>query len=287
MSYILDQFNQQNIAMSALSNTSVYMSSNFTGIPKRKKENKDSSLIDDSLSLFYNECLQVGTPMAAGNVFYLHVKIKRLLTAQKFYLYLSNYEVVDGEEAKTQYIKTIEVPGGDPSQWADYEVIFAPLINFDCILFQLQRTIADYRDETRYPRIVYEELSQINNIITSQIGYGKELLKIGVQSHPGLIMCINEEEIRVGRSGIYEVRNGVISVNFFSVLQAAVEDPTGSNPLLVDGKAVDLEGYLAAVAAEENVTAASATNSKCIFTNSKLRGMDAFILDYMYKEEDE
>jgi hypothetical protein len=30
------------------------------------------------------------------------------------------------------------------------------------------------------------------------------LQKIGVQSEPGLLMCINGEEIHVGQSGIYE-----------------------------------------------------------------------------------
>ena len=34
------------------------------------------------------------------------------------------------------------------------------------------------------------------------------LLQIGVQGDPGLLMCINGEEIRIGRSGLYEILNG-------------------------------------------------------------------------------
>lgn len=288
MSYVLDQYNQKNVEVSDLSNTSIYMSSGFTGTPRRKKEDEDSGISSEALSLFYNECIQTDSAMSAGSTFYLHVKIKRLVSAQRFYLYLTNYSIEESEEAKTQYVKTIDIQAGDPNSWADCEVVFSPLIDFDCILFQLQRTIDDYRTATRYPRIVYEELSEVNNIITSQIGYGTELIKIGVQSHPGLIMCINGEEIKIGRSGIYEIRNGIISVNSFSVLQAAEEDPDGSNPLRTkDGKIASLEEYLAEVAAESDITSASATNSRCIFSNSKLRGMDAFVLDYMYKEGEE
>jgi hypothetical protein len=290
MNYVLDQYNQKNVEVSDLSNTSIYMSSDFTGIPRRKQENSDSgtTISSDALSLFYSECIQMDSALSAGNTFYLHVKIKRLVSAQRFYIYLCNYTIDDNEEEKTQYVKTIDVQAGDPNTWADCEVVFSPLIDFDCILFQLQRTIDDYRTATRYPRIIYEELSEVNNIITTQIGYGTELVKIGVQSHPGLIMCINGEEIRVGRSGIYEIRNGIISVNSFSVLQAAEEDPDGSNPLRTkDGEVATLDEYLAEVAAESDAEGASATNSRCIFSNSKLRGMDAFVLDYMYKEGEE
>lgn len=284
MSYVLDQFNQQRIELSDLSNTSVYMSSNLKGTAKRKKESTDNGVIGSGLPTFYNECVQLETPFSPGSVYYFHVKIKRLTATQRFYLYLTNYDDVDGEEAKTQYVKTIDVQGGDPNEWTDFEVIFSPLIAFDCILFQLQRVIDDYRDATRYPRIIYEELSEINNLITDKIGYGIELVKIGVQSHPGLVMCINNEEIKIGRSGIYEIRNGIITVNFFSVVQAAEENIEGSNPLKINGKSVSLDVYLNGVAAELDVTAGSATNSKCIFSNSKLRSMDAFVLDYMYKE---
>ena len=284
MGYVLDQFNQQRIEASDLSNTSVYMTSNLKGTAKRKKEVTDNGVVGNGLPALYNECVQLEKPFTAGSVYYFHAKIKRLATAQRLYLFLTHYDEVIGEENQSQYIKTIDIQGGDPDDWTDFEVIFSPLITFDCILFQLQRVVEDYRDETRYPRIIYEELSEINNLITDKIGYEIELIKIGVQSHPGLTMCINQEEIKVGRSGVYEVRNGIVTVNFFSVVQAAEEDINGSNPLKINGKTVSLDVYLNAVAAESTVTASSATNSKCIFSNSKIRSMDAFVLDYMYKE---
>ena len=35
------------------------------------------------------------------------------------------------------------------------------------------------------------------------------LKKIGIQARPSFLMCINKQEIRIGRSGIFEVNNGV------------------------------------------------------------------------------
>ena len=35
------------------------------------------------------------------------------------------------------------------------------------------------------------------------------LKQIGVQGPPGLLMSINGEPIRIGRSGLYEINNGI------------------------------------------------------------------------------
>lgn len=285
MSYILNQINQPQIAVSDPSATENYMTLQLNGVALRRQNVSDNGVTGGSLDPFWDECVQFGSALTAGASYYFHAKIKRLTEPQKFYIYLVNYKDEGGSDSKTQYIKTIEVQGGDPNEWADFEMQFSPLINFDCLLFQLQRTIGDYRTETRYPRIIYEEFSLINNIITTKVKSGVEFTKMGVQGHPGLVMCVNAEEIKIGRSGAYEARNGIVKVSFFSVISAAEEDYNGTNPLTINSRKVTFDQYLASVAAEETITASGSTNSKCIFGNSKLRGMDAFTVDYMYKED--
>lgn len=285
MSYVLSQLNQPQVDATDPEQTKIYMTLQAAGSAKRRQSASDTGVSGGMLSPFYDECIQFNKSLAFGATYYFHAKIKRLISSQKFNLYLVHYEDQEGTDNKTQYLKTIEVQAGDESDWVDFEMLFSPLQQFDCLLFQLQRTIDDYRVDTRYPRIVYEELSLVNNVITAKIKANVELTKIGVQSHPGLIMCINNEEIHIGKSGVYEVRNGIISVDFFSVIVAAEEDYDGSNPLVIDNQRVTLTQYLSNVASETLVTSKDATNSKCIFGNSKLRGMDAFVLDYMYKEE--
>lgn len=284
MSYILNQFNQPKVAASDVSSADnqVYMTPLSNGTPKRRKNASDSGVSGTILDPFFDECLQFDSSLEVGVNYYFHAKIKRMKSDQLFYVSLVNFT----DSGKSQYLKTITVQAGLDNEWVDFEIIFSPLITFDCILFQLQRTVEDYREETRYPVIVYEELSRINNVISSKIQTGAELLKIGVQSHPGLMMCINGEEIHIGRTGIYEIRNGVVLVNFFSVLFAAVEDEEGQNPLIDPrtGSRCSLEEYLDYVASLPIVTEEDNTNSQCIFKNSKLRAIDAYTLDYMYEE---
>ena len=139
---------------------------------------------------------------------------------QTFVIKLINFNNTSSTE---QFIKQITVQGGNREEWVNIEFIFNPVVTFDTILFQLQRTIDDYQGVIRYPKIAYQQLGSINNIINSKIGNNISLLKIGVQSHPGLTMCINGEEIHVSRSGIFELKNGILPISFFSVVNPATE----------------------------------------------------------------
>jgi len=276
MGYIINQFNQPFIkdidADSA--DSTIYMTLIKNGAAAQRQSAVDSGVSGESSSPFYDECVKILDPLEPGINYYFHGKIKRLNSDQIFYIYLVNYE---DSQSKMQYIKTITIQGGDESEWVDLEFTFNPLLSsFNCILFQLQRTVEDYRTEARTPIIIYEELSKINNMISSKIGENIKLLKIGVQSHPGLMMCLNGEEIHVGKTGIYEVRNGVITVNFLSFLFVGIEKIENVN-LIAGADGDTLTSF------EEYLTAVSA--SQCIFDTPKIRNIDAFTLDYMYKED--
>ena len=68
--------------------------------------------------------------------------------------------------------------------------------------------------------IEIESLKEIYNVIetiNSSIDNKGRLKQIGVQSAPGLMMSIEGELIRVGRSGIYEINNG-ISINYIGFI---------------------------------------------------------------------
>lgn len=289
MSYVLSQFNQANTSPTSVTTpeNQVYMTVLGEGTARRRKNVSDSGVTGDVLDPFVDECVQMDYSLVPGVNYYFHAKIKRLSSNQIFYIYLINYNASQGEDNRTQYLKTITVQGGAETEWVDFEILFTPLITFDAILFQLQRNIEDYRTSTRYPVIVYEELSRVNNMITSKIANNVELIKMGIQSHPGLMMCLNGEEIHIGRSGIYEVKNGIILVNFLSVLFAATEDKNGSNPIRhpETGARISLEEYLAYLSTLPVETSETKTNSVCIFDKSKLRSIDAFTVDYMYEEE--
>ena len=199
--------------------------------------------------------------------YYFHGQIKKLTTKQTFSITLMN----DDDFSETQLIKNFTVEGGADG-WTDIEFIFTPVKNFNTLAFILNRTMRDYyQGETRYPVILYMELSRVNNLLVG-MSNSAPLIKLGIQSKPGLITMVNGEEIRLGRSGIYEIRNGVLQINTFSVVSpgtlnvdvSAIEQQIDSVYSSTDLENVDL--------------------SRCLFSNVTSRDLTDFSLDYIYEE---
>lgn len=101
-----------------------------------------------------------------------------------------------------------------------FDIVFRPVDdNFNSILIEMQRTTQDMSIQTSqtddngntttiYGRTIDKSkttatLHTVTNIVDS-INRDGELTKIGVWSHPGLLMIINGDEIHVGPSGYYE-----------------------------------------------------------------------------------
>ena len=124
----------------------------------------------------------------------------------------------------------------------------------------MQRSPADLATTTgRIAVIGFEEISEINKYAPS--GSEKNYVKVGIQSRPGLMMCINGEEIRLPRSGIQEIRDGILTINFFSVVSAAQET---TNVLI-------------------NQMNTSPIESRVFLDQPKERRVDTFTLDYIYE----
>lgn len=282
MKYMLNQFNQSkqdNVPAEDVS----YMTLIKEGEAIRKKSLLDYGVLEPALPKFFDECVQI--PKGTLNFekhYYFHVKVKRLNTNQEFNIYLINnqdQEVFDANDnlEEMQFLKKIQIqPVGDNNLWADVAFSFTPVNNnFNCIMFQLKRTADDYY-KAREATIIYEELSEIKNNINTISGIKNDIgfIKIGVQSRPGMLMCINGEEIKVGRTGTYELKNGMVVTDFFSVLNTAVErDEEEFNKMMED------------LYTKEDTESIGKTNSVCIFGNPKNRNLDAFSMDYIYKEE--
>ena len=72
-------------------------------------------------------------------------------------------------------------------------------------------------EDGTYGRIInieveyYEEIINVIDVYLNPVTGNAGILKqIGVQGPPGTLMCIEGEQIRIGRSGIYEINNGVV-----------------------------------------------------------------------------
>ena len=279
MSYILGQYNHKG----GPDNDNSFAVYETVGEAKRLQKDNVDPLASNIMS-FNDECLYVSSGFTLNNNYYFHGKIQRKSTkSQIFTIKLLTVEVEDPSsglvktilDSKEQYIKTITIGPGDIKEFIDIEFIFSPMDNFNCIVFELQRDTDDYRLATRYPKIIYEELSSINNIISGKMGLptGTKFIKIGVQSRPGLMMCINSEEIRNSRTGIFEIKNGIMTVSFFSVINVAKENDS------------TVDDYIASL---ENVPENTEIQySRCFFDNPKTRRIDSFTIDYMYQYKEE
>ena len=131
------------------------------------------------------------------------------------------------------------------------------------------RNISDF-ETPRRTRFCYQELGRIKNLIASSGGKIKcggdgKIFKLGVQSRPGFMMCINGEEIHISRTGIYEINNGVLPITFFCAVKVA--DETSS----------DIDDW------KEHDETQGDYFSYCAFGSAKELKLDPFTVDYMYK----
>lgn len=279
MAYILGQYNKTKND----GDDESFLNYVKIGEAKRKSTSSDSETGTGGL-IFYNECFILPTTtFTLSKNYYFHCKIKRMSTTQDFTIKLIKYNPSSGEEKVEQFIKEITIAQGnidpDYAEWVDVEFTFTPLNNFDTILFELRRISDDYTKGARYPIIGYQELSSIENLIPRKIKNNVQLIKIGVQSRPGLNMNINGEDIRVPRTGIYELKNGIINISFFSIVMAAKENTSALKDWM------DEMNHKLTPETDPNKT-----DSKCFNdtdTYSKTRTIDSFTLDYMYKEGEE
>lgn len=100
-----------------------------------------------------------------------------------------------------------------------FELTFRPIEDsFSGILLEMIRTAEDYSIQRLQDgkiefgrKVDIAKLKQGNNIelfetinLVNSINKDRSLSRIGVWSHPGLVMMINGEEIKVGPSGYYE-----------------------------------------------------------------------------------
>lgn len=248
MAYTLGQLNKD-FSFYKTTETCPYMNTTLSGEAKRMRYNLDWQVTplefsEMAASPFLDECFCLTTgAFEEGQPYRFSGLIKRLKEDQVFYIRLlnkSNYGNADS--GSVQYLKTIRVaPSTDVKHedWVSVNFMFTPMTNeYDTILFYLVRRAEEYTEQHRYPGIIYLEVSPIKNILgTGNLITPSNLMKMGIQSRPGLEMCINKEEIKIGRTGIYEVKNGQIYIDYLSIVNGYdVEGNEYSAGLLEDRK---------------------------------------------------
>jgi hypothetical protein len=154
-------------------------------------------------------------PLSSLKGYFLRIKIYKQTTAQKIFIKMEDTMALS---KGAQLIGEVEIPAGDTDDYYIFERVFMPNKDYNQIRLELERGSDDYRpnDEKTniYGRIIKAEIvtfASIKNLITYP------LKRIGVQGTPGLIMCINGEQIQIGKSGLFEI-NIDYTVSYFGVV---------------------------------------------------------------------
>ena len=183
--------------------------------------------------LFYNACgnLSGVNIMNSQNCYYLRFGVKqRSDSEQIFYLKLKNISETEDNE---QLIEEYKVSRGTGTVF--FEVILSPNATYNQVLWELQRTALDYRmlnSDGTYGRVMnivdytYTRLIDVLTTLKSSYTGMDYLTKIGIQGPPSLLMCINREQIRIGKTGIYEINNGIniTSISFVPKISTLSSD---------------------------------------------------------------
>ena len=115
------------------------------------------------------------------------------------------------------------------------EMVFRPVEdNFSEITLEMVRTAEDYNiqgdDDTG--GIIYGRYIPLDNFeytlysltnLVNDINPNGTLDRIGVWSHPGLLMSVNGEEIRVGKSGLWEI-DGILPIESLGIVAVDYKD---------------------------------------------------------------
>ena len=140
---------------------------------------------------------------------------------------------------RTQEFNDIVMTASWIHQAGDYfgyaEMVFRPVEdNFSEITLEMVRTAEDYNiqgvdedGETIYGRYVPLDdfeytLYSLTNLV-NDINPNGTLDRIGVWSHPGLLMAVNGEEIRVGKSGLWEI-DGILPIESLGIVAVDYKD---------------------------------------------------------------
>ena len=189
----------------------------------------ENSIID-----FYDQCMY----LSGANI------------VSSIYSYYLKFEVTQLPEVTQEFsikLQSDEVTVDNIQNIRNFELIFTPNSNYNQIIFELKRLALDFytdnRDGTsgRIMKIKILQFDRVINVISSYLAKNyagmTTLKKIGIQGPPGLLFCIDGEEIRIGRSGIYELYNEDINISYIGfIIKDSLFTQDGKDFFIMDFK---------------------------------------------------
>ena len=195
---------------------------------------------DSSLGTAFTDfALRLSTGLQYNNSYYIRLGFRRLETQQTVIVSLRNQSQTN---TNSQTLENFKIPAADNSinQTVIVELAFSPNAAYDLVMLTLQRTAYDYTVQNEYGTsgrvldIDSDEIvmAEVYNVLNT-LGVNT-LNKVGIQGPPGLLMCINGQDIRVGPSGIYEIKNDYKITSIGFVVRESDQTPDGRDYFILD-----------------------------------------------------
>lgn len=209
---------------------------------------KTNLIVNTSSNIdFYDPSIVINNGGQVSSIYsyYLRFKVKqRTDSIQDFVIKLKNN--TGSLEEDFQTVRILSVKSGLANDYITFELIFNPSENYNQIVFELKRITLDFSifDQDKSGRIMDIQILDfyiINNIITDYLKSHytdlQQLKKIGIQGPPGLMFTIDGEEIRLGKTGIYELYNDKIRISYLGfVIKESSYFPDGKDFFILDFK---------------------------------------------------
>lgn len=190
---------------------------------------------ENNLQIFfenpYYDFSNINKTLNKQNYYYLKFSVKKLNSNQNFYLKLKNFSnnELEEEEENQQIIANFDVPKKflqTDNEWATFEIIIVPNKSYKQLYWDLTRTLledykTDFNIQTNEENVIGRKMNVIINqfaIIKNIVEDINKIVKIGIQGPPSFLMCINGEQIRIGKTGIFEINEDDFIISFIGFI---------------------------------------------------------------------
>lgn len=176
----------------------------------------------------------VNATFNANNIYYLEATItnnSNLFLNKDRIISLKLRDSYTTANSTQQFVEDITVSFDNTQGGKTYQikVIFKTIQEFKRIYFAFNRVLEDLielKDKSIYIQSDYVKINSVKIVNLSEqqpIPDTANIVKLGIQGTPGLLMCINGEAIRIGPSGMYEIRNGYKISSFMILKQSETQ----------------------------------------------------------------
>lgn len=183
----------------------------FSSTTSKKIALNDQTYVDAEGGNFKNVDLAYEAPFIGLHTYYFKCELRGLGEgiAQNFTIKLK-----DDSGEREQIVKHYSLSSQGQDRSTVIELVFTPKTYFSKLVFILDRkTTSDFDRKMSFSPAKEVTLSEVKDIFeTSSFGNIDSIFKIGIQGDPDLIVCINGEPIRLGRSGMFEIHEDDFSI---------------------------------------------------------------------------